>query len=135
MRARVELGTLASSYSAESYLLWRETTFGEDAVEEDVAPGSDSDGDGATNYLEFVSGTDPLDSESVWLEPVEVRTYAGSRQGSADGDRLEAEFNVPVFVDVDSKGQIWIVENTVDATGGARGYELEHRLQTNRPHR
>ena len=115
MGRRVKLGELADSYSSENYLRWWKTSF-----EEYVAPGVDSDRDGATNYLEFITGTDPLDPESVWHEPVEVRTFAGSRQGGADGNRLEAEFNVPVFVDVDSKDQIWIVENTVDATGGAR---------------
>lgn len=114
------LGVLADAYSSDSFLRWVEVHFEGGKTERDWFPGGDPDGDGGTNYFEFITGTDPLDRDSVWQEPVAIATFAGTGIGDADGPRLEAEFNVPIFIHIDSRSQIWIVENTVDGKGAAK---------------
>ncbi len=119
MQQPVSIGTLAESYTPEAYASWIEK-FPSERRSELRAPGDDPDNDGATNFLEFITGTNPLDRASAWREPIAISTYAGSQKGDADGSRLTAEFNVPILVDIDSKGQVWVVENTINAKDGPR---------------
>lgn len=49
-----------------SYQAWRTSHFGND-TSPDGAPGTDADGDGSDNHLEWLTNTDPENASSIWL--------------------------------------------------------------------
>src|SRR5207249_7718179 len=73
---------------------------------------ADPDDDGANNYLEYITGTDPLNADSFDRVPVHVSTYAGSEQGWLDAFRAEALLNNPRDCAFDPHGRLWFTETT-----------------------
>ncbi|MBI4662405.1 MAG: chitobiase/beta-hexosaminidase C-terminal domain-containing protein [Verrucomicrobia bacterium] len=93
---------------------WREQYFGIGyATSAAAAAVADPDADGANNYQEFLSRTDPLDRFSVTRIPFWVSTWAGSNYGTNDGFRTEAKFNFSTpDMTFDALGRIWMPEGS-----------------------
>lgn len=91
---------------------WRTEHFGS-VNDPRAAAIADPDGDGANNYLEWLSGTDPLKLASQpTAGPVRLETYAGSVQGHQDGPLAQATFYNPSYLAVDNQGRFWVLENS-----------------------
>jgi beta-lactamase regulating signal transducer with metallopeptidase domain/sugar lactone lactonase YvrE len=56
--------------------------------------------------------TDATNRSSPERVPIRVSTYAGSVQGSEDGDRTAAAFQAPSSLTFDPSGRLWITEAT-----------------------
>jgi sugar lactone lactonase YvrE len=93
---------------------WRVQYFGSVSDPRALAT-ADPDGDGASNYQEYLGGTNPVDANSVPSAPISLETYAGSVAGSRDGKIAEATFTSPNFVRRDPQGRYWILEATWQA--------------------
>jgi hypothetical protein len=89
---------------------WRQQYFGRSTAPGKVGALADPDRDGANNYLEYISGTNPLDPNSFDRRPVEVSTFAGSELGWRDGFRTEALLNSPRDLAWDPQGRLWFTE-------------------------
>ena len=91
---------------------WWETHFGPGYASNPEATAlADPDQDGANNYIEYATDTDPLDPGSQERHPVSVSTYAGSTQGWQDGPRAAALLNGPRDMAFDPQGRLWFTEN------------------------
>lgn len=99
----------ASAYNDGIPDEWRIEHFGStDSAQ--AAPLSDPDRDGANNYLESVTGTNPTDRRSVDRSPVWVGTYIGSEVGWQDGHFTRALLNSPRDMAWDPQGRLWFTE-------------------------
>jgi uncharacterized repeat protein (TIGR02543 family) len=113
---------------------WREQYFGTNFVDNpQAAIRADPDGDGANNYYEYISGTNPLDPASApKTVPVRVDTFAGSTPGGQDGYRTNATFTGPGALTMDLDGKIWLVENTMTGfTSSGEGGNRIRMIDTN----
>jgi len=90
---------------------WRQKYFGEHWTSGYASATADPDRDGANNYLEYLTGTDPSNSRSFDRRPVTVSTYAGSEQGWRDGFRTHALLIAPRDMAFDHSGRLWFTEN------------------------
>ncbi len=112
---------------------WRVQYFGLNGVDSPQAAAiADPDGDGAINYHEFLSGTNPIDPTSNDFKPRAMSTYAGSVPGLADGPLSAATFHSPGAIRRDRRGRIWVVEYS--ATGfqtSANGAHCVRIIDTN----
>ena len=108
---------------------WREQYFGTNFMDNPQAAAlADPDGDGANNYYECISGSNPLSSNSTPKSvPIRVSTFAGSTPGGRDGYRTNATFYMPGALTLDREGKIWVVENTM--TGFTSSGEGGHRIR------
>jgi hypothetical protein len=89
---------------------WRQQYFGHSSAPRRAGALADPDGDGANNYLEYISGTHPLDPNSFDRKPAWVSTFAGSELGWRDGFRTEALLNSPRDLAWDPQGRLWFTE-------------------------
>jgi chitobiase/beta-hexosaminidase-like protein len=90
---------------------WRVQYFGSNSGDTLRASAlADPDRDGANNYLEFITGTDPTDPRSFDRGPVWVATYVGSELGWRDGFRWQALLNSPRDMAWDPQGRLWFTE-------------------------
>jgi hypothetical protein len=89
---------------------WRQQYFGNSSSPGRVGSLADPDRDGANNYLEYISGTHPLDPNSFDRKPVSVSTFAGSQLGWRDGFRTGALLNSPRDLAWDPQGRLWFTE-------------------------
>jgi hypothetical protein len=89
---------------------WREQYFGRSTAPGRVGALADPDRDGANNYLEYISGTHPLDPNSFDRRPAHVSTFAGSELGWRDGFRTEALLNSPRDLAWGPQGRLWFTE-------------------------
>jgi len=90
---------------------WRKEHFGGSRWTARAAATADPDRDGANNYLEYITGTDPLDPRSYDRSPAYVSTWAGSEQGHRDGFRTTALLFAPRDMAFDRYGRLWFTEN------------------------
>jgi mono/diheme cytochrome c family protein len=77
------------------YAEWRAVVFG-DSTGPETEMQADADGDGVSNYLEYLTGTDPLDASDVWTLSL----------AAADG-AIEVSFERPPNLGV-------VIESSVD---------------------
>ena len=105
---------------------WRVKYFGTVDDPRAVAT-ADPDADGANNYQEYLSGTNPLDERSVGLVPLTIKTYAGSAAGGRDGTLADATFTCPVSIRRDPQGRLWVCEATW--TGWTQTLVGGHRIR------
>jgi sugar lactone lactonase YvrE len=106
---------------------WREKYFGPGyATNAGAAAVADPDGDGASNYQEFLAGTDPIRSDSVQRVPLRVTTYAGSAPGHQDGPLAQATFNYPAMIASDARGRLFVLEANIPTftTVGYGGHSI-----------
>src|SRR5437763_10692291 len=97
---------------------WLVKYFGPDFADDPrAAVLADPDHDGANNYLEYITGTDPLNPDSVDRVPARVSTYAGSTQGHEDGFRTSALLNNPRDLAFDAQGRLWFTETGDNSAG------------------
>jgi hypothetical protein len=89
---------------------WRQQYFGDNRAPGQVSAIADPDRDGANNYLEYITGTNPVDPASYDRAPVRVSTYVGSELGWRDGFRAEALLNSPRDLAWDPQGRLWFTE-------------------------
>lgn len=93
---------------------WRELHFGPDYLTDPrVAATADPDGDGASNYQEFLFGSNPVDSNSVPRMPVSVETFAGSTAGNTDGSFSSATFFYPQMLNARPDGKVYMTETYI----------------------
>jgi hypothetical protein len=90
---------------------WRKEHFGGSRWTARAAATADPDRDGANNYLEYITGTDPQDRRSFDRSPAYVTTWAGSVQGHRDGFRTGALLFAPRDMAFDRFGNLWFTEN------------------------
>ena len=88
---------------------WRIKYFGSEN-DPRAAAVADPDGDGLSNYQEYLGNTDPTRADAPSGRPVYLSTYAGGDLGAQDGFRTEARFN-SMAVRQDRQGQIWICQS------------------------
>jgi hypothetical protein len=94
---------------------WREKYFGANSGDTQRAGAlADPDRDGANNYLEYITGTDPTDARSFDRSPAWVATYVGSELGWRDGFRWHALLNSPRDMAWDPQGRLWFTETGDD---------------------
>src|SRR5262249_38326524 len=104
---------------------WRLKYFGPDFANDPRAAAlADPDHDGANNYLEYITGTDPLNADSCDRVPAHVSTYAGSEQGWRDAFRTEALLNNPRDCAFDAEGRLWFTETTDVNLGGLSSHRI-----------
>jgi serine/threonine-protein kinase len=89
---------------------WRTRYFGANPPPGRASALADPDRDGANNYLEYLTGTDPLDPRSFDRSPARVSTFVGSELGWRDGFRTEALLNSPRDLAWDPRGRLWFTE-------------------------
>jgi hypothetical protein len=89
---------------------WRQQYFGDSRAPGRVGALADPDQDGANNFLEYITGTNPLDRNSFDRSPAHVSTYAGSELGWRDGFRTDALLNSPRDMAWDPQGRLWFTE-------------------------
>lgn len=107
---------------------WRKEHFGGSRWTARAAATADPDRDGANNYLEYITGTDPTDRRSHDRSPAYVSTWAGSEQGHRDGFRTRALLIAPRDLAFDRFGRLWFTEN-----GDGNHNEPSHRIRVISP--